>query len=298
MRAPSRSPAIRRALCALAALALPAAVPLRAQEPRPALAVTVVDADTREPLPRARAALLDGPAGITDDSGVLRIPGLAEGTWVLEVSHLGHATRRVLARVPAGGAATLQVALAPAPIAIAGIATRAGPATRNRHLLGFYARASSGGGQYFTRAEIERVNPAHVSDLFRMVPGMMLVSTSLGDRPQMEGGQVGAAKQDAGVSALAGGGPQRGAGACPILYFLDGTPVDALQGVIAAEVDVREVEGIEIYRRMAVAPPQFRRPGDYCGVIVIWKRDRIVGRGVRDDVPAAKRPPPPAQQGH
>jgi hypothetical protein len=274
-------------------LALLGASAAQGQQARPGLQVKVSDAETHEPLARAHAVLLDGRGGLTDNAGSVLIGGVGEGTWVVEVTHLGHAARRVMARVPTSGAVVVEVALAPAPIALAGVATR-GVTTRNRLLLGFYTRAQAGSGQYFTRADIERINPSQVSDLFRMVPGMVLVSTSLGDRPQMAGGQVGSAKTDAGVSSLAGGGPQAGAGECPILYFLDGTPVAAAQGVIAAEVDVREVEGVEVYRRVALAPPQFRRTGDYCGVIVIWKREKIVGRGVRDASARPAAAPAPA----
>ena len=270
------------------ALCAPGAARLHAQAGAGSLRVTVTDAETRQPLARARVILLDGRALVADDEGTLLIEGLEPGTVVLELQHLGHAGRRVLARVPADAQGTLAVELRPQPIRIAEISAAAA-ATRNRMLLGFYNRAERGGGQYFTRAEIERINPARVSDLFRMVPGMVLVSTTTGDRPQMAGGQVGNTKADAGVSALAGGGAER-ATDCPILYFLDGTPVDAAQGVISAEVDVREVEGVEVYRRVAMAPPQFRRTGDFCGVVLIWKREKIVGRGVRDGSALSRTP--------
>ena len=250
-----------------------------AQQGGPGLLLKVTDAQTHEPLPRARAVLLDGRGGMTDEAGSVVIAGVAEGTWVVEVSHLGHAARRVMAHVPAGGALVVEVALAPNPIALAPVEA---VSTRNRVLQAFYTRAQTGAGQYFTRTEIERINPNQISDLFRLVPGMVLISTSMGDRPAMAGGQVGSQRADAGVSALAGGGPQVNSGECPILYFLDGTPVNAALGVISAEVDVREVEGVEVYRRVALAPPQFRRTGDYCGVVVIWKREKIVGRGVHD----------------
>jgi hypothetical protein len=280
-------PLARAAVLGALALLLGAGA-ARAQQGRPGLELKVTDADTHEPLVRARAVLLDGRGGLTDEGGSVVLAGVAEGTWVVEVTHLGHAARRVIARVPAAGALVLEVPLAPVPIALAGISAQ-GVSSRNRVLQAFYTRAQTGAGQYFTRAEIERINPGQISDLFRMVPGMVLVSTSLGDRPAMAGGQVGGTRADAGVSALAGGGPQVGAGDCPILYFLDGSPLNAALGVISAEVDVREVEGVEVYRRVSLAPPQFRRTGDYCGVVVIWKREKIVGRGVRD---ATVRPVP------
>jgi len=292
--APPRARALLRVLAALALVAC-GAPPclLHAQSGGGSLRVRVTDAETRMPVPRARAVLLDGRVLVAGDDGTLLIERLEAGTVVLEVSHLGHATRRAMGQVPADGPGTLEVALRPEALRMAGV-TASGAPTRNRQLLGFYGRVERGSGQYFTRAEIERINPGQVSELFRMVPGMVLVNTVAGDRPAMEGGQVGGLKRDGGVSTLAGGGPQRGAGTCPILYFLDGTPIDAAQGVISAEVDVREVEGVEVYRRVAMAPPQFRRTGEYCGVILIWKREKIVGRGVREPSAAAPAADPPS----
>jgi hypothetical protein len=245
-----------------------------------ALRVTVSDGETHQPLARARVLLLDGRALVADDGGALTVTGLGEGTAVLEVSHLGHAGRRVLARIPGAGTAELAVELAPRPIQVEAV-TASAAYTRNRILRDFYARAGSGGGRYFTRADIERINPPRVTDLFRMVPGMTLITTSTGERPEMEGGQGGAPRRATAVSRLGGGGAERGSGECPLLYFLDGTPIEPARGVISSEVDVREIEGVEVYRSMAMAPPQYRRTGNYCGVILIWKRERISGRGAQ-----------------
>lgn len=275
--------AMRRGTAALMGLLI-AAPAARAQA---VLDVRVTDARTHEPLPRARAVLLDGRGGLTDDAGVLRLTALGPGTWVVEVSQLGYRPRRALARLPAAGAGSLvrlEVALEEVPIELAEVRVRAGTASRNRLIAAFYARARNGAGQYFTRDEIERVNPRAVSDLFRMVPGMLLVSTATGDRAQMDGGSGGAAGvRERGVSGLLGGGSRAGAGACPILYYLDGTPIEAANGVISTEVDVREVEGIEIYRRITTAPPQFRRGGEVCGIVLIWKREKITGRRLPAD---------------
>jgi hypothetical protein len=247
----------------------------RAQAGAGSLRVTVTDGETHQPLPRARVQLLDGRALVADDGGILVITGLEEGTTVLEVNHIGHTGRRVLGHVRLDAVAELAVELRPEPIQVEGVAAMGGAFSRNRMVRDFYRRAESGGGRYFTRAEIERINPRRVSDLFRMVPGMTLVSTSTGERPEMEGGQVGGQRRATSVSRLGGGGSERGAGECPTLYFLDGTPIEPAGGVISNEVDVREVEGIEVYRSVAMAPPQYRRTGNYCGVILIWKREKI-----------------------
>ncbi|MBW3654951.1 MAG: hypothetical protein KY444_02515, partial [Gemmatimonadetes bacterium] len=61
-----------------------------------------------------------------------------------------------------------------------------------------------------------------------------------------------------------------------ILYFVDGTPVEVMEGgSIDHEVRPSEIEGIEVYRRGTLAPPEFRRPGANCGIVLIWKRERI-----------------------
>ncbi|HYW06275.1 MAG TPA: hypothetical protein VE913_04925, partial [Longimicrobium sp.] len=63
---------------------------------------------------------------------------------------------------------------------------------------------------------------------------------------------------------------------CPILYFLDGTPIQPLpNGSIDHEIRPDDIEGIEVYRRGTLAPPEFRRVGDNCGIVLIWKRESL-----------------------
>lgn len=262
-------------MLALALLAVPGSVVAQeAAEGR--LRVVVTDSATREPLARARVALLGGGGGVTGDDGRLGLEGVAPGARVVEVSHLGYTGRRVLVRVAARQTAVMQVALAVAPVALPGIEATGVRALRTRLLLSFYARASTGTGQYITRDQIERLNPREVSDLFKMVPGMVVQSAYTGDRLRMEGGSVsGGATEGRGRNSRVAGRARDAE--CPVLYFLDGTPLEVQDGVIDAEVDPVEVEGIEIYRRGTAAPPQFRR-GDNCGVILIWKRERLEPR--------------------
>ena len=62
---------------------------------------------------------------------------------------------------------------------------------------------------------------------------------------------------------------------CPILYFLDGTPLDVSgDGYIGLGLRPAEVEGIEVYQSATEVPARYRRSIKHCGVVLIWKRER------------------------
>ncbi|HEU4454617.1 MAG TPA: hypothetical protein VFR81_16235, partial [Longimicrobium sp.] len=66
------------------------------------------------------------------------------------------------------------------------------------------------------------------------------------------------------------------AGDCPVQYYLDGSSWEPdARGVISNDVRPDEVEGIEVYRRATEIPPEFRRPGSECGVVLIWLKERV-----------------------
>ncbi len=45
--------------------------------------------------------------------------------------------------------------------------------------------------------------------------------------------------------------------------------------MIGRDIRLNEIEGIEIYRRGATVPAKFHRYRNSCGVILIWKKERI-----------------------
>ncbi len=58
-------------------------------------------------------------------------------------------------------------------------------------------------------------------------------------------------------------------GPCP-QFILDGVPMHDFR---ADELNVRDVEGIEVYRSAAHAPADFvKHPNSDCAVVVIWTR--------------------------
>lgn len=257
-------PALRSRLLLLLGIGCLAA-PSAAQEPA-SLALTVTDAVTGEPIGGARIRLAGGVAATSDPAGVAVVRGLTAGSVAGEVTHLGYEPRSFAIPLSPGATLALSVPLEPRPLPIdeVEVEVEASPhGVRSQALKEFYERAAGGAGHYITRDQIERWKPRQVSDLFRMVPGLGIVHTPQGERASWS-----ARETTIGFS----GRPKE----CPIQYFVDGTPYEAA-GAEANYMDVRpqEIEGIEFYQGTLGVPSQFRRSNRNCGVILIWKRERI-----------------------
>lgn len=253
-------------------LALPcfAATGAEAQRIPARLQLLVIDAGTTRPISGVQVIVDGGRGGaISDAEGIVEIAGVAGDSVVLQLRMVGYATRG-LTVTPTGGTPLLvTVALELAPVILAPVRVEVEGGPRSRELREFYARVRGGAGQFLTRADIEQRRPRDLTDLFRMLPGIPLIATPLGDKPTME------AKASA-VPSLGGREVD-----CQIQYFLDGTPIQPPNGVIGFDVSLQEIEGIEIYRRGTGVPAKFQRGNSSCGVILIWKRERLGGSGER-----------------
>lgn len=252
---------------ALAILSIATPAETAAQSAAAILEIFVIGAGAGQPIPGAQVTIVDGSSARTDESGQVRFPGLAPIDLTVEIRALGYHARSLTMDLPAGQTFHLTIPLEPEPILlpevrIEGDARRG--EIRSRELRDFYRRVRVGAGQYLTRTDIERRRPRNLTDLIRMLPGFVIVGTAAGEKPTME------AKASASAELSL---PQ---GACPIQYFLDGAPMVPLHGgVIDAEVELGEIEGVEIYRRGSAVPAKFHRYNNSCGVILIWKKERI-----------------------
>ena len=259
----------RAALLACAAL-LYASGAARAQEAS-AVRVTARDAETMDAVVGARVYVGTGHGGLTDERGGVSVAGLAAGAYPVRVTHLGYEAYVGEVRVGPDGRGGHEARLVPRAVALAEVTVQQRPGPRSRFLQRFYDRAERGGGSYFTREQIDRMDPRRVTDLFRLLPGLLVA--------QAPGGE-GLMRVDGNAARLEGArtGAPGGMVECPVLYFIDGTPVQVMPGgSIDHEVRPSEIEGIEVYRRSTMAPPEFRRPGANCGIVLIWKRERIRG---------------------
>ena len=115
----------------------------------------------------------------------------------------------------------------------------------------------SGVGRFIDEKEIERRNPMFLSDLLRMVPGVMVVP-----------GQVG------GDDILMRGGLGFGSGLCRPDLYIDGVRVvNDPSFPLNSLVWVSELQAVEVYNRAALVPGEFHSMSG-CGVIVIWTGGR------------------------
>ena len=254
-------------LAVLLAIASLPATPLHAQEPA-ALHLVVVQGSSGEPIANAQVVLRQGRGGLTDRQGAVLLAGLPAGAVAGEVRYLGYKVQRFSVPVLAGDTMSLTVPLEAEPIALDPVeveATSRMPEVRSRELREFYPRVRTGTGQYITRADIAKRRPRDLSDLLGNLPGIRMMPAAGGEKLMME------AKGSA-IGDLAN--PE--ARDCPIQYFLDGTPIKPIHGgVLGAEVSLGEIEGVEIYRRGSTVVPKFHRMHNSCGVILIWKKEKV-----------------------
>jgi hypothetical protein len=254
-RAPSRGLALAAALALLtASLAAPAA----AQPEAAGLVITVRGSDGF-PLPNARITL-DGAAAEprTERDGRFQVGGLAAGSHVLDVSALGYRQTRMDVSLVAGEVSRVAVTLQVAPVTLEGLEVEAmdelPPPLRD-----FYRRRSRGTGTFFTRQQIEVMQPRVLTDVLRRVPGLQITSTA---------GPFGA-------SQSAHMGRSAGSRSCAVQYYVNGIPFPVATDVgINNFIQPDDVAAVEVYSGSARIPPQFNSStaNARCGVVAIWTR--------------------------
>ncbi len=117
-------------------------------------------------------------------------------------------------------------------------------------MAGFYQRMSRGHGHFITREQVERRNPANMTDLFRMIPGARVETRGFSRQVRFRGAR------------------------CAPLTWLDGSPLYAGEFDLDS-VDPRTFEGIEIYSGAASVPAEFqgnRSISSSCGTVILWSR--------------------------
>jgi hypothetical protein len=186
----------------------------------------------------------------SDDSGGFHLVGLASGPAVLIARRLGFRGFSRPLRLRPGETLHLDIELGSMSEELAGIRVTASPEVFDSRLAGFWARSRLNIGHFVTRERIDRANSTTLSDMLREMPGV----------------RIGPSRNQGKSIRL------RGA-SCPPLVFVDGFPASAGEFDIDM-IDLKSVEGIEVYSGNASVPPEFLGPRDLdrCGVIAIWSR--------------------------
>ncbi len=131
-------------------------------------------------------------------------------------------------------------------------------------LAAFYERrARAAGGEFFTREDLERWNPAEVTDIVRRAAGFAVV-------PNTSYGRGGDTRENLIINNRLGDyvGQQ-----CPPLVFVDGMYVGtAWDFDIDSHLAVTDIEAMEFYNGPGNMPIEFNVRGSDCGAIGIWTR--------------------------
>ena len=183
----------------------------------------------------------------TGVDGAFRMSGVPAGSQLLIARRIGFRPESVLVTVRQGVIAEVAVRMRATPQQMTPVVVDGGRVRPTGRLRAFNERRLQGLGHYFTAADIERRNPAVITDLLRMLPGV---------RINRQNGQS--------VVTFRG---QR----CPPLIWVDGAPATA--GYLDPDVfSPGSLAGIEVYMGVATVPAELMwvRGQGSCGVIALW----------------------------
>jgi len=223
-----------------------------------------VTAANKIPISQARVRVVGSNlAAVTRSDGAFEVAQVPTGRQTLEVIMLGYAPTALAIEIAAG--ATLKVDLVLEPLALETVTVTA-DTLFFPGMAGFEERRARGSGRYFTRKDLDLMQPRQVTDVLRRVPGMQL-ETGNG---AFSGGSTTAR------TGRNGGGS--GAHTCAMTYYVNGTPFPITEDVpINHYVATDDVVAIEVYNGSSQIPPQFNSSirNSSCGVVAIWTRSRL-----------------------
>lgn len=229
--------------------------------PPGAIVVAAVDSVSR-PIAGADVQVDGGRwRGLTDDRGSVRFETVPAGMHRVVARRLGLAPESLSTTVAAGQAAEVRLLLRSIAMSLGAVDVRDERIVPAR-LQGFEGRlaAKRNGGQFMTRADIDRIMPQRPSDLVRRMQGMKIMD-SLGVQ-----------------LAVSTRGPKLGMMRVPVQCVVrvgvDGSikePYFPMNTIV-----VGDVYGIEVYSGPSTLPPEFggARQDAGCGLIMIWTRSR------------------------
>lgn len=234
--------------------------------------VGVVRTPDGRPVANAQVALPDlGVFVVTPADGAFSLTGLPGGQRWVEVRAIGFRPLRVRAAFAEGKVARLTATFDATVTTLATLKVigRAPPIETS----GFEQRRRTGTGVYLSAQDIEKRRAYSVNDLFTGIPGVEV-------RLQGMSAVVVISR------ALGTGGVM--ANRCDPVWYVDGVrfrDADYGQQLFGADISSRpsfldniirpsEIAGIEVYRSLSSAPPQYQPLDSSCGVILVWTKRR------------------------
>lgn len=222
---------------------------------------TVSSTDGNTPLAFARVSVMGTKTTtLTSADGGFSLMRVASGTSVLQVRLAGYTTVLAAVTVPERDTARVSIKLEPAAVSLDPVEVTGAPAPRSPAMQAFEERRAHAQGHFLNRDEIVRMQVRRFSDILRRIPGVQLVHVS----GPYEQGEAVRMSRTIGVT---------GARACPVLYYVNGSPFPVAGDIpIDQYIVPEEVAALEVYSGMSQIPSEFNSASHNarCGVIVIW----------------------------
>jgi hypothetical protein len=189
--------------------------------------------------------------------GTYELRDIPAGPQRIEVKLIGHRTISLELDFETGAVVHRDLQLELEPIALDGVEARASNPV-SPALQGFNERRERGGGYFYSRDEITRMQARQFTDVLRRVPGATLqpVNGPFGTSYVLQ------LSRTSGITPL-----------CPVLYYMNGTPFPVgADNSINNFVVPDDVAGVEVYTGASRVPSQFNSgpQNSRCGVVVIW----------------------------
>jgi hypothetical protein len=195
---------------------------------------------------------------VSDSAGHFRIASASTGEVRLSVRRIGYWAKTLTVVVAANSASQIEIVLAESPTRLEPELIVADP-TRGK-MGAFNRRMARGIGSFVTRTDIEKRQPASISELLRTLPGVH-ISQRMAGEPQPVDMQR---SRNSSMQA-----------SCVVQLYVDGQPYP--HGDID-DFPPLSVEGVEVYRSASEIPADFRTRNATCGLIALWTRDPEAAR--------------------
>ena len=251
--------------------------PLAAQQPARAdsatVAVVVLDAATSRPVEGAEVRVGDATAGIrTDYMGEARVRHPRGSTIRLAIRHVAYAA---IDTTFALGDTDWQLMLAAQPAAprLPATTVTAAPTVPRPHLVGFETRRAQGKGRYITPEELAKSPERKLVDMVTKLGGLVTDASATGNyRLLARSGPQSFVGSGSGISPMGGrtGADNEGVkpGHCEVSVFVDGAYMPSID---MASLRASGFDAVEYYTP-ANMPPEFKRPGVTCGILLLWSK--------------------------
>lgn len=216
----------------------------------------------------ATIALAPGVTTTTSQSGFYRIASLGSGAYLLTVRRLGFRSATIQVSIEDARTLRQDVVLEPLPqqlteIRIEGRVRKVPPRFED-----VYRRMSTATGSFFTREDIDRIQPPSIESLLQQVGTVRLNVDGIQFAKCNEGGNLALSRDGGKVQIYIDG--LRMTGRTSPLDTRTKTPVAAEQAEVLHMVNPTQIQALEVYSGVSRIPGQFL--DDACAVIAIWTK--------------------------